>query len=105
MASLVSIGLKVESFKPKPAGIRQMMRSKQMQGVLFDAADLLASDITATAYEGAEYDAGPIGEPVTSAVGAHAFVRSANFRARLNQAYHDELSSGLDTNVGEWNIP
>lgn len=105
MGSLVSIGLKVESFKRKSMGIREMMRSKPMQGVLFGAATALASDLTAHAKKGGEYDAGPSGEPVTSAIGAHAFVRTANYRAMINQARDDELSKGLDTTVGEWSIP
>lgn len=68
---------KIENFKLKPKGVREFMRSKEMQGALINAALGVARSLNSNSL-GALFTVGPVGEPVTSAIGAHAFVRTEN---------------------------
>lgn len=82
-----------KGFKANRRGVREMMRSQGMQDTLVSAAYGLADRLN-SAYEG-RYDVGPIGEPVTSLVGAHAFVRTADRTAMLEQATVDSLGKAV----------
>lgn len=87
-------------------GMREMMRTTSMQHLMFGHAQTIAeraNDIAAgdfdfeeAAYYGLPYyDAGPVGEPVTGIVSAHAFVRTANTAARRDNARNDTLMEAL----------
>lgn len=82
-------------YYPNVPGIRSLMRSKHMQGVMIGYAQEIADAAMAMGSEGAEFTARPANEPVTGIVSAHAFARTENYRAMLDEAYHHTLSKAL----------
>ena len=94
---MASVGYRIDSslkrFKVNRKGIRQMMRSHAMQAALFAPALSIAQALNAS-NDGA-YAAGPVGEDVTSLVGAHAFVRTEDLAAAYEQAWYDVLNKAL----------
>lgn len=74
----------ITGYKSTRKGMREMMRSAGMQSVLVSTAEDIAALLNST--QDGHYDVGPYREPVTSAVGAHAFVRTADQVARIEQA-------------------
>lgn len=89
---------KISNYKPNRKGIREMMCSPEMQGLLVGHAESIADYLTA-AYDG-HYEAGPYGEPVTSThhaspIGAHAFVRAEEAIAQAENRKWDVLNRAL----------
>lgn len=92
MASLFELG-EIKKLRITKKGMRAMMRQPSMQAGLFGFADEIAQRLNA-ANDGT-YAARPIGEPVTSKVGAHAFVITDDIAARNEQALYDTLNEAL----------
>lgn len=92
MASLFELG-KIQNLRLKKRGMREMMRQPSMQAGLFGFADEIAQRLNAT--NDGTYAARPIGEPVTSDVGAHAFVITDDIAARYEQVWYDTLNEAL----------
>lgn len=98
MVSIAARYGKLHTYKSSRKGMREMMCSSGMQGVLVDAAGGIAQHLN-TVWDG-EYDYGPIGEGVYSThhpspIGAHAFVRSANPIADAEARTYDSINSVL----------
>lgn len=98
---MVSIAVKfgkITNFKSNRKGMRAMMCSPEMQGVLVHHAQGIADYLTA-AYDGL-YEAGPYNEPVISThhaspIGAHAFVRAESPLAQAENRKWDVLNRAL----------
>lgn len=80
-------------YRPNIAGVREIMRSTEMQQTLFGYAEGVVSRLAGLS-KGA-FSARPIGEPVTGKVSAHAFVITENYEAAHDQAYHNVLNKAL----------
>lgn len=82
-----------------------MMRSQSMQALMIEHARIIAEEANSIAdwpdwdewfgYEVPYYDVGPEGEPVTGIVSAHAFVRTGNLAAMVDQSRNDTLNKAL----------
>lgn len=87
--------------------MREMMRTREMQHLMIGHAHAIAEranqiaagdyDFDTAVYGGGVpvYDVGPTNEPVTGVVSAHAFVRTANYSAMVDQAENDTLLEAL----------
>lgn len=77
-------------FMPNGKGIRAMMKSKEMQSLMFEYAQREADFINSNGDFGS-FEARPVGEPVTGIVSAHAFVVTADWHARHSEAEYGVL--------------
>lgn len=92
-------------YEPSRKGMREMMKWNEMQDLMIWHANTVATEanyIAGDSYGGyfdslgePIYDVGPEFEPVTGVVSAHAFVRTANLAARIDQAQNDTLNHAL----------
>lgn len=92
-------------YEPSRKGMREMMKWHEMQDLMLWHANTVANEanlISGDSYEDffdwlgePLYDVGPISEPVKGIVSAHAFVRTANLAARIDQAKNDTLNHAL----------
>lgn len=82
-----------EQYKSNIQGMREMMRTKAMQRCMLDHAEPIAD--AANALEHGRFAATPQHESVTSAIGAHAFVITADMYARHAEKKYDILNSVL----------
>lgn len=92
MASLFDMG-QIERLVIFKKGMRGIQRSNNMQVVLVNVAMGIAKGLNAGRDGGYSY--GPIGEPVTSQVGAHSFVRAGNKIAMQEQKESYSLNNAL----------
>ena len=77
----------IHGYKPKPGGVRKIMRSKGVQGVVGDAAEELAA--AATSHSGAVY-----GSRVRlQTAAAKGYVYTGNYADMRDQAENGTLSS------------
>lgn len=100
MASIGFTYAKIHGYKRQRggAGMRQMQSSRQMQAHLVGVAESIASILNN--YGEGHYEVGPYGEPVYAVrhpypIGAHAFIRTADWDAKQVQAAADLLSMVL----------
>lgn len=97
----VRVGLElgaITRFKLNGRGVADMASTPMMQGHLVGVAQKIADRLNAT--QDGTYDVGPIGEPVYSVshpypIGAHAFVRTKDQVARIEQASFNTLGGAV----------
>lgn len=83
----------LKNYRVNARGVREMMRTHEMQSTLVATAEDIAATLNAT--NDGTYDVGPYGEGVTSSVGAHAFVRTADIAAQYEQVWYDTLNQAI----------
>ena len=87
-------------YVPNRNGMREMMRTREMQHLMIGHALTIAERANQIADHSIKagvpvYDVGPKGEPVTGVVSAHAFVRTANLAAMIDNAANDTLNDAI----------
>lgn len=88
----------LHGFKLNRRGLADANSTQQMQSHLVGVASGIAAKLNAS--EDGTYDVGPVGEPVYSnahpyPLGAHAFVRTADQVARIEQASWNTLGNAV----------
>lgn len=88
----------INRYKSDRRGMRMMQSSGGMQAVLLATAEDIAMVLNST--QDGHYDVGPYGEGVysthhASPIGAHAFVRTGDQAARLEQHWYDTLNQAI----------